>query len=96
MNYNVASYVCSMIYNYFVTTLDAEFMEKFGYEILEETALFYEEIFKENKTTKVFENGFGYSPFSTPANIGLKDDDPCSICSNCVADFSCARFVFRL
>lgn len=96
MNSNVAAYVCSMIYQYYLQTEDIDFIKEKGYEIVEETALFYEDHFKENKTTKTLESPFGYSPFNTPSNIASKTDDNFSIASNCVADFVCAEYVFNI
>lgn len=94
MNYNVAAYVVSMIYKYYVLTKDEEFMQQKGFELVEETGFFYEDFLKENKTTNVFETLFGYSPFSTPSNIGITDG--VSIANNCVADFACAKYVFAV
>ncbi|MBR1984460.1 MAG: glycoside hydrolase N-terminal domain-containing protein, partial [Clostridia bacterium] len=95
MNYNVASYVSAMIYQYFLQTDDIEFIKEKGYEIVEETGLFYEDRLKENKNTHTFETAFGYSPFNTPKNIAVVNDEKFSIASNCTADFVCAKFVFN-
>lgn len=95
MNYNVASYVCAMMYQYFLQTDDKDFMNEKGFEIIEETGFFYEDLLKENKSTKVFESPFGYSPFNTPSNVATKTEDSFSIASNCVNDFVCAEFVFN-
>ena len=94
MNYNVGAYVASLIYKYYISTLDTEFMEQKGFELVEEVGLFYEDFLKENKTSHVFETQFGYSPFSTPLNIGISDG--VSIANNCVADFACAKYVFSV
>ncbi|MBQ3048226.1 MAG: glycoside hydrolase N-terminal domain-containing protein [Clostridia bacterium] len=94
MNYNVASYICSMIYQYFLQTEDIDFMTEKGFEIIEETALFYEDILRLNKNTNVFETTFGYSPFNTPTNIGV--NDMCCVASNCTCDFACAKYVFEI
>ncbi|MBQ9793109.1 MAG: glycoside hydrolase N-terminal domain-containing protein [Clostridia bacterium] len=96
MNYNVASYISSMIYQYFLQTDDLDFIKEKGFEIVEETALFYEDYLKENKNTKMFESAFGYSPFNTPSNIAGKSDEEFSIASNCVCDFVCASHVFSI
>ena len=92
MNYNVACYLSSMLYQYFLETDDIDYMKEKGYEIIEETGLFYDDLLKVNKTTKKFETPFGYSPFNTPSNV--KTDDSFSIASNCLADFVCAKYVF--
>lgn len=94
MNYNVASYICSMIYQYFLQTEDVDFMNEIGFELVEETALFYEDILKLNKNTNVFETAFGYSPFNTPTNIGV--NDMCCVASNCTCDFASAKYVFDI
>lgn len=94
MNYNVASYICSMIFQYFLQTEDIEFMNEKGFEIVEETAMFYEDILKLNKNTNVFETPFGYSPFNTASNIGV--NDMCCMASNCVCDFVSAKYVFNI
>lgn len=96
MNYNVASYIVSMIYQYFLQTDDLDFMKEKGFEIVEETALFYEDFLRVNKTTNVFETPFGYSPFNTASNISAKENDLCCIASNCVGDFVCAKYVFNV
>ena len=93
MNYNVACYIASMFYKYFVMTNDKDFMLEKGFEFVEEVGFFYEDFFRENKSTHVFETLFGYSPFSTPANIGVNG---VSIANNCVADFQCAKYVFSV
>lgn len=92
MNYNVASYICAMIYQYYLQTDDIDFIKEKGYEFLEETGLFYEDKLKENKTTKTFECAYGYSPFNTPSNVNANEDF--CIASNCVCDFVSASFVF--
>ncbi len=92
MNYNVASYISAMIYQYYLQTDDVEFLKEKGYEIIEEAGLFYDDFMKINRATKKFETTFGYSPYNTPSNV--KTDDDFSIASNCTADFVCAKFVF--
>ena len=92
MNYNVASYITAMIYQYYLQTEDIDFIKEKGYEIIEETGLFYDDFMKINRATKKFETAFGYSPYNTPSNV--KTDDDFSIASNCTADFVCAKFVF--
>lgn len=92
MNYNVASYITAMIYQYYLHTEDVEFLKEKGYEIVEEAGYFYEDFMSINKSTKKLETTFGYSPYNTPSNV--KTDDSFSIASNCTADFVCAKYVF--
>jgi len=96
MNFNVASYICAMIYQYYLQTDDIDFIKEKGYEIIEETGLFYEDLLKVNKNTKVFESPFGISPFNTPANNETKSDEEYFIASNCATDFVSAKLVFNM
>ncbi len=95
MNFNVASYICSMIYQYYLQTDDIEFIKDKGYEIIEETGMFYEDLLKLNKSTNTLESPFGFSPFNTPSNIETKTDEMFCIASNCATDFVSAKFVFN-
>ncbi len=93
MNYNVASYVGLCMFQYYLLTNDQEFMQEKGFEFLENVGLFYEDFFKINKSTNVFENPIGYSCYNTPTNIGIASS--CCVGSNCLADFVCAKEVFE-
>lgn len=95
MNFNVASYICSMIYQYYLQTDDIEFIKDKGYEIIEETGMFYEDLLKLNKNTNTLESPFGFSPFNTPSNVETKTDEMFCIASNCATDFVSAKFVFN-
>ena len=96
LNFNVASFVCQMFYEYYLHTDDAKFMKQYGVEFIEETANFYEDLFKLNKTTKYFESPLGYSAYNTPKNYLCKNRDPLCIASNCTVDFVCAKQVFSI
>lgn len=95
MNFNVASYICSMIYQYYLQTDDIDFIKEKGFEIIEETGLFYEDLLKLNKSTNTFESPFGISPFNTPSNIETKSEEAFCIASNCATDFVSAKYVFN-
>ncbi len=96
LNFNVASFVCQMFYEYYLHTDDAKFMKDYGVEFIQETANFYEDLFKLNKTTKYFESPLGYSAYNTPKNYLGKNRDPLCIASNCTVDFVCAKQVFSI
>jgi len=96
LNYNAGSMIAGMMYKYYLMTGDREFLEKKAYEFIAEVGLFYEELFRVNKTTNVFENSIGYSCGDTASNIGIKDSDTCCVASNCAVDFASAKYVFDI
>jgi len=96
LNFNVAAIISQMIYDVYNRTDDSKMLKEFGLEFIEETARFYEELFKVNKTTNTFESPLGYSPYNTPVNMLTKNRDKLCIASNCTVDFVCAKQVFGI
>ncbi len=96
LNFNVAAFASEMFYQYYVHTEDAKFMKDCGLEFILETAEFYEDLLKVNKTTKTLESPIGYSPYNTPLNYAGKNKEPLCIASNCTVDFVCAKEVFSI
>ena len=96
LNFNVASFVSQMFYEYYLHTEDAKFLKDYAIEFIQETANFYEDLFKVNKTTKYLESPLGYSAYNTPKNYLGKNKDPLCIASNCTVDFVCAKQVFAI
>jgi len=96
LNFNVAAFASEMFYQYYIHTDDAKFMKDYGMEFIIETAEFYEDLLKVNKTTKILESPIGYSPYNTPQNYANKSKEPLCIASNCTVDFVCAKEVFNI
>ncbi len=96
LNFNVAAFASEMFYQYYIHTDDVKFMKDYGLEFICETAAFYEDLLKVNKTTKTLESPIGYSPYNTPQNYAKKSKDPLCIASNCTVDFVCAKEVFSI
>lgn len=96
LNFNVASFISQMFYEYYLHTEDVKFLKEYGLEFIQETAFFYEDLFKLNKTTKYFESPLGYSAYNTPKNYLGKNKDPLCIASNCTVDFMCAKQIFSI
>ncbi len=96
LNFNVAAFASEMFYQYYIHTDDAKFMKEYGLEFITQTAEFYEDLLKINKTTKTLESPIGYSPYNTPLNYAGKSKEPLCIASNCTVDFVCAKEVFNI
>lgn len=94
LNFNVAAYVCQMFYEYYLHTDDVKFLKETALEFFVETATFYEDLLKLNKTTKTFESLISYAE-NTPINC-LGKSEEVHIASNAVADFVCANQVFSI
>ncbi len=96
LNFNVAAFATEMFYQYYIHTDDSKFMQDYGMEFITQTAEFYEDLLKVNKTTKTLESPIGYSPYNTPQNYAKKSKEPLCIASNCTVDFVCAKQVFSI
>lgn len=96
LNFNVAAFASEMFYQYYIHTDDTEFMREYGLEFITQTAEFYEDLLKVNKTTKTLESPIGYSPYNTPLNYAGKNKEPLCIASNCTVDFVCAKEIFGI
>lgn len=96
LNFNVAAFAVEMFYQYYIHTDDSKFMKEYGIEFITQTAEFYEDLLKINKTTKILESPIGYSPYNTPQNYAKRSKDPLCIASNCTVDFVCAKQVFSI
>ena len=96
LNFNVAAFASEMFYQYYVHTDDVKFMKDYGLEFIEQTAEFYEDLLKVNKTTKTLESPVGYSPYNTPLNYVGKNKEPLCVASNCTVDFVCAKEIFSI
>ena len=96
LNFNVAAFAVEMFYQYYIHTDDSKFMKDYGMEFITQTAEFYEDLLKVNKTTKTLESPIGYSPYNTPQNYAKRSKDPLCIASNCTVDFVCAKQVFSI
>lgn len=94
LNFNVAAYVSQMFYEYYLHTGDAKFLKDYAIEFFIETATFYEDLLKINKTTKTFESLVSYTE-NTPVNC-LGKAEPIHIASNSAADFACASQVLSI
>ncbi|MDR0850313.1 MAG: glycoside hydrolase N-terminal domain-containing protein [Christensenellaceae bacterium] len=95
LNFNVAALICQMIYDYYIRTENNKLIKDFGAEFIIETAKFYEDLLKVNKTTNMFESPIGLSPFSVPLNVSGKNNE-LMVASNCTIDFVCAKQVFGI
>ena len=94
LNFNVAAYVCQMFYEYYLHTEDVKFLKEVALEFFVETATFYEDLLKLNKTTKTFESLISYTE-NTPVNC-LGKSESIHIASNAAADFVCANQIFSI
>ena len=95
LNFNVAALICQMIYDYYTRTENTKLIKDFGAEFIQETAKFYEDLLKVNKTTNMFESPIGFSPYDVPLNVSSKNNE-LMVASNCTIDFVCAKQVFGI
>jgi hypothetical protein len=83
-----------MFYEYYLHTEDVKFLKDVALEFFVETATFYEDLLKLNKTTKTFESLISYTE-NTPVNC-LGKSESIHIASNAAADFVCANQIFSI
>ncbi len=86
----VAGWIARLFYDYYLYTDDIKFLKTRALPFMKEVALFYENFFKLDSSSK-YESCPSYSPDTTPANYSNGGVDSLEIARNSLIDFAVAK-----